>query len=66
MRTHTQSLIASAMEQIRSEISATHDRPESEHLKHRRAYLMQAHQHLIETQYALDLAARGLTMEVDS
>lgn len=66
MRTHTQSLIASAMEQIRFEISATHDRPESEHLKQRRAYLMQAHQHLIDTQYALDLAVRGLTMEVQS
>jgi hypothetical protein len=54
------------MEQIRFEISATHDRPESEHLKQRRAYLMQAHQHLIDTQYALDLAVRGLTMEVQS
>ena len=66
MRTHTQNLIASAMEQIRSEISATHDRPDSSHLQHRRAYLMQAHQHLIQTQYALDLASQGLTMEVNS
>jgi len=66
MRTHTQSLIDSAMGQIRSEIAATHDRPPSSQMERRRSWLMHAHQHLIESQYALDLAGRGQSMEVES
>ena len=63
MKTHTQNLIASAMEQIRSEIAATHDRPPSSQMERRRSWLMHAHQHLIEGQYALDNAGRSSAEE---
>jgi hypothetical protein len=51
------------MEQIRSEIAATHDRPPSSQMERRRSWLMHAHQHLIEGQYALDNAGRSSAEE---